>query len=153
MLPPTKERVFISYSHDSVEHTRRVRALADQLRADGVEAWIDQYVQDPEEGWIHWMRNQVKQASRVLLVFTETVENNALMIRVCSSHKLAANSYCFSFASMALLTRACNSCVRASMKESFCCLDLVASRLVNQARSSSTSDFWSSGDRRERSVR
>jgi hypothetical protein len=87
MLPPTKERVFISYSHDSVEHTRRVRALADQLRADGVEAWIDQYVQDPEEGWIHWMRNQVKQASRVLLVFTETVENNALMIRVCSSYK------------------------------------------------------------------
>jgi hypothetical protein len=67
--------------------------------------------------------------------------------------KVVANSYCFSFPSMALLTRACNSCVRASMKESFCCLDLIASRVFNQARSSSTSDFWSSGDRRERSVR
>ena len=74
MLPPTTVRVFISYSHDSVEHTRRVRALADQLRADGVEAWIDQYVQDPEEGWISWMRNQVEQADRVLLVFTETYQ-------------------------------------------------------------------------------
>ena len=61
-------KVFISYSHDSAEHTRRVRALADRLRADGIEAWIDQYVQDPDEGWIRWMRGQVKQADRVLLV-------------------------------------------------------------------------------------
>jgi hypothetical protein len=67
-------RVFISYSHDSREHEQRVLALADQLRADGIEAWIDQYVQDPEEGWTSWMRTQVKQASRVLLVFTETYQ-------------------------------------------------------------------------------
>jgi SEFIR domain len=40
-------KVFISHSHDSPEHTSRVRALADRLRADGVESWIDQYVQDP----------------------------------------------------------------------------------------------------------
>jgi hypothetical protein len=45
-------KVFISYSHDSVEHTRRVRALAEQLRKDGVDASIDQYTQDPNEGWI-----------------------------------------------------------------------------------------------------
>lgn len=67
-------KVFISYSHDSLEHTRRVHALADRLRADGVEAWIDQYAQDPNEGWIRWMRNRVKQADRVLLVFTETYQ-------------------------------------------------------------------------------
>jgi SEFIR domain len=54
-------RVFLSYSHDSVLHGRRIRALADQLRADGNEAWIDQYVQDPNEGWIRWMRSQVKE--------------------------------------------------------------------------------------------
>ena len=35
-------RVFISYSHDSLEHQQRVLALANQLREDGVEAWIDQ---------------------------------------------------------------------------------------------------------------
>ena len=51
-----------------------MRALADRLRADGIEAWIDQYVQDPDEGWIRWMRGQVKQADRVLLVFTETYQ-------------------------------------------------------------------------------
>ena len=65
-------RVFISYSHDSLEHTRRVRGLTDRLRANGVDAWIDQYVQDPEEGWISWMRSQVEQANKILLVFTET---------------------------------------------------------------------------------
>jgi predicted acylesterase/phospholipase RssA len=67
-------RVFISYSHDSREHQERVLAFANQLRSDGVDAWIDQYVQDPDEGWIHWMRSQVRQASRVLLVFTETYQ-------------------------------------------------------------------------------
>ena len=76
MTPPKQPnpRVFISYSHDSVEHTQLVCALADRLRRDGVEAWIDQYVQDPEESWISWMRSQVKQADRVLLVFTESYQ-------------------------------------------------------------------------------
>ena len=67
-------RVFISYSHDSPVHSRRIHALAERLRADGIEAWIDQYVQDPNEGWIRWMRSQVKQADRVLLVFTKTYQ-------------------------------------------------------------------------------
>lgn len=67
-------RVFISYSHDSTEHERRVRAFADKLRVDGIDAWIDQYVQDPDEGWIKWMRAQVNQAKKALLVFTETYQ-------------------------------------------------------------------------------
>jgi SEFIR domain len=67
-------RVFISYSHDSPEHGRRVRALADQLRPDGIESWIDQYVQNPDVGRPKWMRSQVKEASKVLLVFTETYQ-------------------------------------------------------------------------------
>jgi hypothetical protein len=76
MAPPKQSspRVFISYSHDSVEHTRRVRALADRLRANGVDARIDQYEQDPDEGWPKWMRTQVKEADKVLLVFTETYQ-------------------------------------------------------------------------------
>jgi parallel beta-helix repeat protein len=67
-------RIFISYSHDSTEHSRRVRALADQLRKDGIDARIDQYTPDPDEGWSKWMRTQVKEADRVLLVFTETYQ-------------------------------------------------------------------------------
>jgi tetratricopeptide (TPR) repeat protein len=67
-------KVFISYSHDSSQHRERVRALADRLRTDGIESWIDQYAQDPNEGWIRWMRQQVKQADKVLLIFTETYQ-------------------------------------------------------------------------------
>jgi len=73
-MPSQTPRVFISYSHDSPEHKKRVLTLANQLRTDGIESWIDEYVQDPDEGWIRWMRNQVKQASRVLLVFTKTYQ-------------------------------------------------------------------------------
>src|ERR1700704_3281981 len=73
-MPSKPPRVFISYSHDSDRHRKRVLALANQLRGDGIEARIDQYVQDPNEGWIRWMRSQVKQANRVLLVFTETYQ-------------------------------------------------------------------------------
>jgi hypothetical protein len=65
-------RVFISYSHDSSEHRQRVLALTNQLRANGVSAGVDQYRQDSDEGWINWMRDQIEQAERVLLVFTET---------------------------------------------------------------------------------
>jgi hypothetical protein len=64
MAPPQQPnpKVFVSYSHDSVEHAQRVLALANQLRTDGVEGWIDQYVQDPEEGWISWMALRYRSA-------------------------------------------------------------------------------------------
>src|SRR5271165_3158051 len=65
--------VLISYSHDSAEHERRVLALANELRTQGgVDAWIDRYRPDPDEGWISWMRDHIGRADRVLLVFTET---------------------------------------------------------------------------------
>src|ERR1700751_1592936 len=69
MRPP---RVLISYSHDSHEHEEAVFRLAERLRKDGVNAWIDQYEPDPDVGWPTWIRRQVEQADKVLLVFTET---------------------------------------------------------------------------------
>ena len=63
-------------------------AQGDQLRANGVEAWIDRYVQDPEEGWISWMRSQVEQANKALLgrakgvaSIQKTKETNILLVR------------------------------------------------------------------------
>jgi SEFIR domain-containing protein len=56
----TKQRppkVFISYSHDSEEHAARVLRLANDLRRDGIEASIDQYITAPPEGWPRWMDN------------------------------------------------------------------------------------------------
>jgi hypothetical protein len=65
-------RVFISYSHDGQDHQDRVLELAGRLRADGVDAVIDQYVQSPPEGWPSWCRTQIEQSRFVLMVCTET---------------------------------------------------------------------------------
>ena len=64
-------RVFISYSHDSAEHRDRVLDLARQLRDDGIDAMIDQYIQFPSEGWPAWCSAQIEQAAFVLMVCTE----------------------------------------------------------------------------------
>ena len=37
-------RVFVSYSQDSVDHTKRVLELADALRGRGINVILDQYV-------------------------------------------------------------------------------------------------------------
>jgi SEFIR domain len=72
-MAPSAPRVFISYSHDSTEHTEAVLALSQRLRQDGVDAWIDQYENGtPEEGWPRWMLNRLDWAETVLLVCTET---------------------------------------------------------------------------------
>lgn len=62
--------VFISYSHDSPAHRQRVLALADQLRADGLDARLDQYVAHPAEGWPRWSEQQIQAADFVVLVCT-----------------------------------------------------------------------------------
>lgn len=65
-------RVFISYSHDTAVHQKRVLDLADRLRADGIDAEIDQYNMAPPEGWALWCERQIEAADAVLMVCTET---------------------------------------------------------------------------------
>ena len=52
-------RVFISYSHEAEKHQQRVLDLADRLRADGIDAEIDQYNPAPAEGWPLWCERQI----------------------------------------------------------------------------------------------
>jgi hypothetical protein len=66
------ERVFVSYSHDSPAHAKRVLDLADRLRSEGVDAWIDQYESSPAEGWPRWLHRQIEAAAFVLVICTET---------------------------------------------------------------------------------
>jgi tetratricopeptide (TPR) repeat protein len=68
----TNPSVFISYSHDSPEHEDRVLELSDRLRADGIEATIDQYQTAPPQGWPLWMEKEIRDSQFVLLVCTET---------------------------------------------------------------------------------
>lgn len=72
MAEKSSPRVFISYTHDSDDHKKRVLALADRLRADGIDSRIDRYISVPEEGWPRWMVNQVRAADFVLVVCTQT---------------------------------------------------------------------------------
>jgi SEFIR domain len=65
-------RVFISYSHDSPGHVAEILALANKLRAEGIDCDLDQYYSSPPEGWPAWTANQIQVAWRVLVVCTET---------------------------------------------------------------------------------
>lgn len=69
-----QQTVFISYTHDSVEHKNKVLRLADRLCSEGVDCHIDQYETSPPEGWARWMANQVENADFVLVVCTEIYE-------------------------------------------------------------------------------
>lgn len=66
-----QSRVFISYTHDSDGHMKRVFELSERLRFDGVDCNIDQYEVSPSEGWPPWMRKQIKDADFVLVICTE----------------------------------------------------------------------------------
>jgi TIR domain len=66
-------KVFISYSHDSLEHAQYVLQLAERLRSDGVNAQLDQYVAGtPTEAWPRWMLDKLDWAEFVLVICTET---------------------------------------------------------------------------------
>ncbi|HYX29534.1 MAG TPA: tetratricopeptide repeat protein [Pyrinomonadaceae bacterium] len=65
--------VFISYSHDSAKHQRRVLALSERLRADGIKTILDQYLNgSPLQGWPRWMLDQMDEADSVLVICTRS---------------------------------------------------------------------------------
>jgi len=71
--------VFISYSHDSAEHADRVLALADALRASGIDVVLDRFVHPaPVEGWTRWMDNHIDAADFVVLVCTEVYRRRVM---------------------------------------------------------------------------
>lgn len=64
--------IFISYSHDSSDHSKKVLTFSERLRADGFETVLDQYVNGtPTEGWPRWMPNQLERATHVLVICTK----------------------------------------------------------------------------------
>jgi hypothetical protein len=64
-------KVFISYSHDSADHSDGVLGFANRLRADGIDATIDQNVTPPPEGWPFWMERSLADSDFVLMVCSE----------------------------------------------------------------------------------
>jgi hypothetical protein len=64
--------VFISYSHDSDEHKAWVRQLATDLRANGIDAVLDQWDLSPGQDVAAFMQRGVSKSDRVLMVCSDT---------------------------------------------------------------------------------
>ncbi len=63
------DKIFISYSHDSPEHSDRVLDLSNALRKMGVDAELDRYHVRPPRGWPHWCEEQLRpDVSRFVLI-------------------------------------------------------------------------------------
>ena len=70
-------KLFVSYSHDSLEHKKWVLDLATQLRASGVDAILDQWELKPGDDLPHFMETQLAAADKVLMVCTEAYVEKA----------------------------------------------------------------------------
>ncbi len=71
--------VFISYSHDSIEHINQVLSLSNRLREYGIDCILDQYETSPAEGWPLWMDRNIRDAKFVLMVCTETYYRRVML--------------------------------------------------------------------------
>ncbi len=65
MNHPSKQTIFISYAHETIDHKRLVYGLASSLERDGFEVLIDI---KPKSGidWPLWMQKQLQTADYVL---------------------------------------------------------------------------------------
>jgi hypothetical protein len=70
MTPDGLPKVFVSYSYDSQLHMLRVLELCNSLRANGVDAWIDRYI-DPGDALMDEIHKIIKSADFILVVITK----------------------------------------------------------------------------------
>lgn len=63
-------KVFVSYSHDSMEHKKWVLDLATRLRNNGIDASLDQWDLRPGDDLPAFMERNLRSADRVLMVCT-----------------------------------------------------------------------------------
>jgi hypothetical protein len=63
-------RVFISYSHDSPEHSEWVRKLATNLRQNGVDAFLDVWDIRPGENFTQRIEKEIASADHCIVVCT-----------------------------------------------------------------------------------
>jgi hypothetical protein len=71
-----RNQVFISYRHESPDHSRAVRRLGERLRQAGLPVMLDQfYLEDhpggPDEGWPKWCEDCANKSACVLIIASE----------------------------------------------------------------------------------
>ena len=64
-------KVFISYSHDTLDHKKWVLELAVRLRNNGIDAILDQFDLQAGDDVPHFMETNLAKADKVIMVCTE----------------------------------------------------------------------------------
>jgi hypothetical protein len=64
-------KVFISYSHDALNHKKWVLELATRLRNNGIDAILDQFELQPGDDVPHFMETHLATANKILMICTE----------------------------------------------------------------------------------
>jgi hypothetical protein len=70
----TAKKVFISYSHDSPEHSERVLSLAWALRNNGIDVDLDQFHKEEIVDWPRWCNEQTSREHSDFVVCVCTPE-------------------------------------------------------------------------------
>jgi hypothetical protein len=70
-------KVFISYSHDSIEHKKWVLGLAERMRNNGIDATLDQWELLPGDDLPHFMETHLAESDFVIMVCTESYVKKA----------------------------------------------------------------------------
>lgn len=64
-------KVFISYSHDTLEHKKWTLELATRLRNNGIDAILDQFELQPGDDLPHFMEIHLAEADKIIMICTE----------------------------------------------------------------------------------
>jgi hypothetical protein len=64
-------KVFISYSHDSVNHKKWILELATRIRNNGIDAIIDQWELQPGDDLPYFMKTHLSDSDKIIMVCTE----------------------------------------------------------------------------------
>ncbi len=75
------KKVFISYAWEDENFSQSILDFSNKLRANGIDANIDQYEENPDMGWPIWMEQQIETSDYVLIVATKTYLDKFLQIQ------------------------------------------------------------------------
>lgn len=75
------KKVFISYAWEDEEFSQEILDFSNKLRANGIDANIDQYEENPDMGWPIWMEQQIETSDYVLVVATKTYLDKYLQLQ------------------------------------------------------------------------
>lgn len=64
-------KVFISYSHDNLEHKKWVLDLAIRMRNNGIDAIIDQWELKPGDDLPHFMETHLASSDKIIMICSE----------------------------------------------------------------------------------